>query len=70
MPLYRAGVVTLCLSLSGAAVGAAGGAAPPQKNWSSIRSKNFYVIGDASDRNLRSVAARMEQFREGNNILD
>jgi hypothetical protein len=37
---------------------------PPQKNWSSIRSKNFYVIGDAGERNLRSVTLRLEQFRE------
>ena len=38
--------------------------ASPQKNWSSIRSTNFYVIGDTGERNLRSVALRLEQFRE------
>ncbi len=32
--------------------------------WTSVRSKNFYVIGEASDLELRNVTERLEQFRD------
>lgn len=32
--------------------------------WLAVRSKNFYLIGNASEKDIRSVAARLEQFRE------
>jgi hypothetical protein len=32
--------------------------------WTKARSKNFNVIGDASEKDVRSVAARLEQFRQ------
>ena len=41
----------------------------PQKNWLSIRTKNFYLIGDSGERNLRSVALRLEQFREALGVV-
>ena len=34
-------------------------------NWTSVRSKNFHLIGNASEKDIRKVAARLEQFREG-----
>lgn len=33
-------------------------------NWISLRSKNFLLIGNASERQVRQVATRLEQFRE------
>ncbi|HEX8249785.1 MAG TPA: tetratricopeptide repeat protein [Pyrinomonadaceae bacterium] len=32
--------------------------------WLAVRSKNFYLIGNASDKDIRKVATRLEQFRE------
>ena len=39
-------------------------AATPKDNWTSIRSKNFYLVGNASEKDIRKVATRLEQFRE------
>ena len=39
-------------------------AAPASANWRSLKSNHFLVIGDASERDLRDVALRLEQFRE------
>ncbi|HEV7397717.1 MAG TPA: tetratricopeptide repeat protein, partial [Pyrinomonadaceae bacterium] len=33
-------------------------------NWISVRSKNFFLIGNASEKEIRQVAERLEQFRE------
>ena len=33
-------------------------------NWVSIRSKNFFVIGNAGEKEVRQVALKLEQFRE------
>jgi tetratricopeptide (TPR) repeat protein len=33
--------------------------------WTSVRSKNFYLVGNASEKDIRKVATRLEQFREG-----
>jgi tetratricopeptide (TPR) repeat protein len=33
-------------------------------NWVSVRSKNFFLIGNASEKEIRQVGARLEQFRE------
>src|SRR5947209_10320208 len=32
--------------------------------WTSIRSKNFFLIGNASEKEIRQVATRLEQFRD------
>ena len=32
--------------------------------WVSVRSKNFFLIGNASEKEVRQVAARLEQFRD------
>jgi tetratricopeptide (TPR) repeat protein len=32
-------------------------------NWISLRSKNFFLIGNASEKEVRQVALRLEQFR-------
>ncbi|MGB7924390.1 MAG: hypothetical protein WCF57_14190 [Pyrinomonadaceae bacterium] len=33
-------------------------------NWTSVRSKNFYLVGNAGEKDIRKVATRLEQFRE------
>jgi tetratricopeptide (TPR) repeat protein len=33
-------------------------------NWTSVRSKNFFLIGNASEKEIRQVATRLEQFRD------
>lgn len=32
--------------------------------WLAVRSKNFYLIGNASEKDIRAAAAKLEQFRE------
>jgi len=34
------------------------------ERWTSVQSKNFFLIGNASDKDIRQVAQRLEQFRE------
>jgi tetratricopeptide (TPR) repeat protein len=31
--------------------------------WTSVRSKNFHLVGNASEKDIRQVATRLEQFR-------
>jgi tetratricopeptide (TPR) repeat protein len=54
-------VVALCLLL-------APGVVPARKEeedrWTSVQSRNFLLVGNASERDIRKVAARLEQFRE------
>lgn len=33
-------------------------------NWISVRSKNFFLIGNAKEKQVRQVGVRLEQFRE------
>jgi hypothetical protein len=42
---------------------AAAHAAPAKDTWTSVRSKNFYLVGNASEKEIRQVATRLEQFR-------
>ena len=49
----------LLLVLAFSDVSAAG-----KDEWLAVRSKNFYLIGNASDKEIRKVATRLEQFRE------
>ncbi len=43
---------------------AAAHAAPAKDTWTSVRSKNFYLVGNASEKDIRQVATRLEQFRD------
>lgn len=38
-------------------------------NWVSIRTKNFFLIGNGSEKDVRQVALKLEQFREAFTIL-
>src|SRR5688572_22606037 len=33
-------------------------------NWINVRSKNFLLIGNANEKQIKQVAGRLEQFRE------
>src|ERR1044071_5807979 len=35
-----------------------------QDNWISVRSKNFLLVGNANEKQIRQVGTRLEQFRE------
>jgi tetratricopeptide (TPR) repeat protein len=39
-------------------------AAHAKDAWTSVRSKNFYLIGNASEKEIKQVATRLEQFRD------
>ena len=38
--------------------------ASPKDEWISVRSKNFFLIGNANEKEVRQVAVRLEQFRD------
>jgi hypothetical protein len=33
-------------------------------NWTSVRTKNFFLVGNAGEKDIRKVATRLEQFRD------
>ncbi len=43
--------------------------APAKGEWIGVRSKNFYLIGDAGEKEIRAAAERLEQFREAFKLL-
>lgn len=53
--------VMLCLVLFVAPQ--ASTASAPKDNWTSVRSKNFFLVGNASEKEIRQAATRLEQFR-------
>src|SRR4051812_41046530 len=38
--------------------------AQAKDEWIQVRSKNFLLVGNASEKDIRHVATRLEQFRE------
>jgi Flp pilus assembly protein TadD len=54
------------LQLAGAAVVLVSLAAPAAaaQKWTRVRTRNFVLVGDASERDIRNVGQRLEQFRE------
>lgn len=53
----RALVAALAVLLAAQAVSA-------KDTWTSVRSQNFFLVGNASEKEIRQVATRLEQFRE------
>jgi hypothetical protein len=37
--------------------------------WTKVRSNNFLLVGNASEKQINEVAVRLEQFREGFGLL-
>ena len=58
------GVVCLALSPTPAAPTVA-----PQHGWLGMQTKNFSLVGNGSEKDLRRVAQRLEQFREAIGIV-
>jgi tetratricopeptide (TPR) repeat protein len=48
--------ILLCLATSSAV--------QAKDTWTSVRSKNFLLIGNANEKDIRKVATRLEQFRD------
>ena len=38
--------------------------ASAKDTWTSVRSKNFFLVGNANEKEIRQVATRLEQFRD------
>src|ERR1700730_6386717 len=53
-------VATFCLLL----IVLSGHPVAAKDSWTSVRSKNFFLIGNASEKEIRQDATRLEQFRE------
>ena len=53
----RVAIVTLVLLLTAQAAAA-------KDTWTSVRSQNFFLVGNASEKEIRQVATRLEQFHE------
>lgn len=61
-PSFRIAVlVILLLSLTASAAAA--------DEWISVRSKNFFIIGNAKEKDIRAAAEKLEQFREAFRLL-
>jgi tetratricopeptide (TPR) repeat protein len=43
--------------------------AAAKDNWTRVRSKNFNLVGNASEKDIRKVATRLEQFRQVMSLL-
>jgi len=50
-------------------VSAAAASATAKDTWTSVHSKNFTLVGNASDKDIRLVANRLEQFRQVFSLL-
>lgn len=56
-PLLLTCLVLLLIQLGAPTVDA-------KDKWTSVRSKNFFLLGNCSEKEIRQVATRLEQFRE------
>jgi tetratricopeptide (TPR) repeat protein len=56
--LFGAGLILLILTSPTAAARA-------KDNWIRVRTNNFLLVGNASEKEIREVAVRLEQFRDG-----
>jgi tetratricopeptide (TPR) repeat protein len=52
-------VALLCIVLAGSLL-----TATAKDKWTRVQSKNFELVGNASDKEIRKVATRLEQFRD------
>jgi predicted Zn-dependent protease len=62
MNMRRALVLATCIVILLAASSRAPVAA--KDTWTSVRSKNFLLLGNANEKDIRQVGVRLEQFRE------
>jgi tetratricopeptide (TPR) repeat protein len=57
-------LIVLAVLLLLASSGALSVPVSAKDNWLSVRSKNFLLVGNASEKQIRQVGLRLEQFRE------
>ncbi len=62
-------VVSLAVFFSLIAAQSAIASVSAKETWTSVRSKNFLLVGNANEKDIRQVALRMEQFREVFSLL-
>ena len=55
---------SLALLFSSLVVGSAPATVVAKDSWTSVRSKNFLLVSNASEKDIRRVGIRLEQFRE------
>ena len=60
---------TIALLLSLLAFGSSSANVFAKDNWTSVRSKNFLLVSNASEKDIREVGTRLEQFREVFSLL-
>ena len=60
---------TISLLLSLLAFGSSSAKVFAKDNWTSVRSKNFLLVSNASEKDIREVGTRLEQFREVFSLL-
>ncbi|MEQ1606868.1 MAG: tetratricopeptide repeat protein [Pyrinomonadaceae bacterium] len=66
MRLYRSLSIVLFLAAFGISFGVR---AADTNGWIQVRSKNFYLIGNAPEKEIRKVGTKLEQFRESFRLL-
>lgn len=59
-----ASILTVVVCLAFVASPHAPAAVVAKDTWTSVRSRNFFLIGNAGDKDIRRVATRLEQFRD------
>jgi type I restriction-modification system DNA methylase subunit len=57
-------VFPVALSLCLLAVVSQQNAVAAKDNWVSIRTKNFFLLGNANEKEIRQVGLKLEQFRQ------
>src|SRR6185369_3511420 len=55
-------VISLAFAL--VVIGLGNQSAQAKDNWIKVSSKNFTLVGNASEKDIRQVATRLEQFRD------
>lgn len=69
MKLRFINLTILLVLLSFVSVSAKDSVNTADDEWISLRSKNFYLIGNAKEKDIRKVATKLEQFRETFRLL-
>lgn len=57
------GLITLVCLLLAAHLSVPAQKTMPRETWRSVRSKNFLLVGNASEKEIKQVASRLERFR-------
>src|ERR1044071_9834245 len=64
MKIQRTRLLAIRAAVAALAVLLAAQALSAKETWTSVRSQNFFLVGNASEKEIRQVATRLEQFRE------